>query len=242
MRRDVFRHHRPNLRRRARHAHAWGYTSPMTAESNTEQLVTKGLCVRLETQHGEADQVEEFLSEAHSLVSQEPDTTAWFAVRFGQDEYGIVDFFPDDNGRNAHLKGPVAQALAGEGSALLTSEPQMQRLEVLACKLPDGGAFDIRKSLLLTFAPKSEHETQVAQFLRDARTIVADEPGTLAWFALQFDDGSFGIFDVFGDSKSRLKHLTGGVPRELAKHALELLGSLPDMDKCDVLAAKVQAR
>jgi len=114
----------------------------------------------------------------------------------------------------------------------------MQRLEILAHKLPEGVVPDIRKGLLLTFAPKSGQEAQVAQFLRDARAIVEDEPGTLAWFAFQFD-GGFGIFDVFGDSKSRLKHLTGGVPRELAKHALGLLGSLPDMDKCDVLAAKV---
>jgi hypothetical protein len=31
----------------------------------------------------------------------------------------------------------------------------------------------------------------------------------------------------------------GRVPRELAKHAASLLGSVPDMDKCDVLAAKL---
>lgn len=211
----------------------------MTADSNTTKLITKGLCVRLDTRRSEAQRVEQFLTDARDLAGQEPDTTAWFAVRFGQDDYGIVDFFPDDTGRDAHLNGPVAQALAGQGSALLTGEPQMQRLDVLAHKLPDGGNADIHKGLLLTFAPKSEHEMQVAQFLRDARTIVADEPGTVAWFALQFDDGRFGIFDVFPDNKARLKHLTGGVPRELAKHALDLLGSLPDMDKCDVLAAKV---
>lgn len=213
----------------------------MTAETNTKNVVTKGLCVRLETQHGKAEQVEKFLTDARDLVSREPDTIAWFAVRFGHGEYGIVDFFPDDNGRNAHLNGPVARALEGQGSELLSSEPQMQHVDVLAHKLPDGGAHDIRKGLLLTFAPKAGHETQVAQFLREARSIVADEPGTLAWFALQFDDGRFGIFDVFSDNKARLKHLSGGVPRELAKHALQLLGSLPDMDKCDVHAAKVQA-
>ena len=115
----------------------------------------------------------------------------------------------------------------------------MQRLEILAHKLPDDSAVDIRKGLLLTFEPKPEHETEVAQFLRDARTIVEDEPGTVSWFALQFDDGRFGIFDVFPDNKSRLEHLTGGVPRELVKHALSLLGALPDMDRCDVYAAKV---
>lgn len=210
----------------------------MTAHSKTHKPVTNGLYVRLETQHDHADQVENFLNSGRDLVNQEPDTVAWFAVRFGHDEYGIVDFFPDENGRNAHLNGPVAQALTGQGREFLTDEPQMQRLGVLAHKLPHGDAPDIRKGLLLTFAPKPGHEAQVAQFLRDARTIVEDEPGTLAWFALQFD-GGFGIFDVFSDNKSRLKHLTGGVPRELAKHALGLLGSLPDMDKCDVLAAKI---
>ena len=218
-----------------------GYTAPMTAEPNTQKLVTKGLSVRLEARSGQADQVETFLTDAANLVSQEPDTIAWFAVRFGHGEYGIVDFFPDDNGRNAHLNGPVAAALAAQRSEMLSDDPQVLRLDVLAHKLPDGGASDIRKGLLLTFAPKSGHETQAAQFLRDARTIVADEPGTLAWFALQLEDGQFGIFDVFPDRKARIKHLAGGVPRELAKHAPELLGSVPDMDKCDVIAAKMQA-
>ena len=32
------------------------------------------------------------------------------------------------------------------------------------------------------------------------------------------------------DQWGRFKHLTGHVPRELAKHALTLLGSLPDPD------------
>jgi len=36
-----------------------------------------------------------------------------------------------------------------------------------------------------------------------------------------------------------LRALAGRVPRELAKHAASLLGSVPDMDKCDVLAAKL---
>jgi quinol monooxygenase YgiN len=213
----------------------------MTAEISTQKVVTKGLFVRLEAGTGQVEQVEKFLTEAADIVRHEPDTTAWFAVRFGHGEYGIFDVFPDDNGRTAHMNGPVARALTEQRSQLLGEDPSMDRLDVLAHKLPEGGAPDIRKGLLLTFAPKSGHESQVAQFLRDARGIVADEPGTLAWFALQFDDGRFGIFDVFGDNKARLKHLTGGVPRELAKHALDLLGSLPDMDKCDVLATKVQA-
>jgi hypothetical protein len=46
---------------------------------------------------------------------------------------------------------------------------------------------------------------------------------------------------VFPDTKSRLAHLAGRVPRELARHAGVVLGSVPDMDKSDVLAAKLAA-
>jgi hypothetical protein len=98
---------------------------------------------------------------------------------------------------------------------------------------------DVHKGLLMTFAPRAGHESDVEQFLRGGREIVEEEDGTLAWFALKFEDGRYGIFDVFPDTKSRLAHLAGRVPRELAKHAASLLGSVPDMDKCDVLAAKL---
>ena len=91
----------------------------------------------------------------------------------------------------------------------------------------------------MTFAPKAGHESDVEQFLRGGREIVEEEDGTLAWFALKFEDGRYGIFDVFPDTQSRLAHLAGRVPRELAKHAASLLGSVPDMDKCDVLAGKL---
>ena len=37
---------------------------------------------------------------------------------------------------------------------------------------------------------------------------------------------------------ARLSHLGGAVPRELAKHALSLLGGVPDMDMNQVLAAR----
>jgi hypothetical protein len=65
------------------------------------------------------------------------------------------------------------------------------------------------------------------------------EPGTIAWFALSFGNGEYGIFDVFPDNGARFAHLTGQVPRELAKHATTLLGSLPDLDLLEVLATKL---
>ena len=49
--------------------------------------------------------------------------------------YGIFDVFPDDGGRDAHLNGKVAAALM-ENAGELYGEPALEKLDVLASKLP----------------------------------------------------------------------------------------------------------
>ena len=199
-------------------------------------MVSKGLLVRLEVKPGIDDQVENFLISALPLVRQEPATTAWFAIRFGRSEYGIFDVFPDDAGRDAHLSGAVAKALMANAETLLTEPPRIQKVDVLADKLPESALPQPnKKGLLLTFEAKEGHVQQVEDFLRAARPLVMEEPETTAWFAIRTDDNKYGIFDVFPDHGGRFKHLTGHVPRELAKHALSLLGSVPDTDLLDVI-------
>jgi quinol monooxygenase YgiN len=203
-------------------------------------MVNKGLLVRLEARSGKDAEVEAFLRSALPLVQQEPATTAWFAIRFGRSEYGIFDAFPDDAGRDAHLTGPVAQALMAQADALFAVAPRIQKIDVLADKLPAAATAEpITKGLLLTFKAKSQHVPDVEQFLKDARPLVMEEPKTLAWFALRLGDDEYGIFDVFPDNGGRFAHLTGHVPRELAKHALTLLGSVPDVELPEVLADKL---
>lgn len=203
-------------------------------------MVSRGLLVRLEARSGRDNDVEDLLRSALPMVRDEAATTAWFAIRFGRSEYGIFDVFPDDAGRDAHLAGPVAKALMDHADALFTRQPRIQRLDVLADKLPvTAPAEPDTKGLLLTFKAKSGHEQQVEQFLRDAQPMVQQEPKTTAWFAIHLDDGNYGIFDVFPDNSGRFAHLTGHVPRELAKHSLSLLGSMPDLEMLNVLAEKL---
>ncbi len=203
-------------------------------------MTAKGLLVLLKARDGMDDEVEEFLHSALEPVMGEPATTAWFAVRFGGGEYAIFDAFADEQGRATHMSGPVAHALRDHADALFSPAPAIHECDVLADKLPAAPATEqVRKGLLLTFAPKTGNEDEVASFLREARAIVEGEPGTIAWFALRMDDGRYGIFDAFPDDRSRFAHLTGRVPRELAKHGLALLGGLPDMDSNSVLAAKL---
>lgn len=199
--------------------------------------ITKGLLVRLEAKQGKDDEVENFLSSALPLVRQEAGTKAWFGVRFGRSEYAIFDVFPDQASRDAHLNGAVANALMQKADELFETSPDIQKIEVLASKLPSQPPAEPNtKGLLLTFKAKEGHEQEVVQFLKDALPLVMAEEETIAWFAIQLPNGEYGIFDVFPDNGARLKHLVGRIPQELITHAFSLLGSFPNMDLLNVTA------
>jgi hypothetical protein len=70
------------------------------------------------------------------LVEQEPETTSWYGMRLGDSTFGIFDTFPDDNGRQTRLAGRVAQELQQRGPDLFSRPPVIERIDVLACKLP----------------------------------------------------------------------------------------------------------
>lgn len=99
-------------------------------------MTTKALLVRLEAKPGKERDVEEFLRSALPLVQDEPATTAWFGLRFGPASFAIYDAFPDDEGRQAHLSGKVAEALMARADELFTTPPDIQQVDVLADKLP----------------------------------------------------------------------------------------------------------
>ena len=83
----------------------------------------------------------------------------------------------------------------------------------------------INVALSVVVHAKPGKEQDVADFLRSARPIVEQEEGTQAWFALQFDESTFGIFDVFPDDEARQTPLSVASVR----HSLhrELICSAP---------------
>jgi hypothetical protein len=206
-------------------------------------MPTKALLARLDAAPGREAALEEFLGSALAQAQSEDGTEAWFALKLGRGEYAIFDAFPDDLARDRHLGGTLTAALAQRTAGLLSMPPLIQRADILADKLP-AMRTRVSKALLLTFRAKLGHEQEVAEFLRGARSLVEAEPKTTAWFAIRFESWAggheeFGIFDVFPDSGARFSHLTGHVPRELARHSLSLLGSVPEIGLVNVLAAKL---
>ena len=99
-------------------------------------MVTVALYVRLEAKPGKEKEVESFLKGGLAIVQEEPATTAWFAIRMGPSTYGIFDVFPDEAGRQAHLSGRVAAALMAKAAELLANPPKIEKVDVLAAKLP----------------------------------------------------------------------------------------------------------
>ena len=206
-------------------------------------MVTHGLLARLKGQSHQDAEIEQFLKSALPQVQAEPATAAWFALRFGRHDYGIFDAFSSEEGRLAHLEGPVAKALVSRTPWLFERQPDIDTLEIVASKIPaQWTAADATCGLLLSVRAKKGHEADVEQFLRDAQALVQGEPGTTAWFALRWPERRYGIFDVFPDHAARNAHITGRVPRELARHALKLLGGVPSMDRLDVLAGHTAQR
>ncbi|HYO47243.1 MAG TPA: antibiotic biosynthesis monooxygenase [Gemmatimonadota bacterium] len=99
-------------------------------------MVKVALLVLLEAKPGKEKDVEEFLLGGLPLVEEEPATTAWFGIRLGPSTFGIFDAFPDEAGRQAHLSGKVAAALMANAGELLAKPPSIEKVDVLAAKLP----------------------------------------------------------------------------------------------------------
>jgi len=109
----------------------------MKTETKKAKLNTKlSLFVRLEAKPGKEAEVAAFLMHGLELARQEATTPVWFALRLGPSTFGVFDAFADEAGRQAHLNGPIAQALMAQAPNLFASAPVIERIEVLGAKLP----------------------------------------------------------------------------------------------------------
>ncbi len=196
-------------------------------------MINKALLFRFESQTDE-DTMDTFLEDLSAEVSWEKTTQAWFGVRYMRGEFGVYTCFEDEAGRAAHLAGTAAATLVGAEQRLMTAPPRTTRIEILGSKMPkvlEG----VTKGLVLRFKAKPGKEAEVAKLLRDCQPLADKEPGTLAWFANQYDESHFGTFAVFADNGGRFSHLTGQIPRDLGLVGLSLLGGMPEVHMVDVM-------
>jgi quinol monooxygenase YgiN len=98
-------------------------------------MLKHALWVRLEAKPGKEKAVADFLNTGLQLAMQEARTPVWFALQLGPSTFGVFDAFADEAGRQAHLSGPIAQALMAKASELLAKPPAIESVDVLAAKV-----------------------------------------------------------------------------------------------------------
>jgi quinol monooxygenase YgiN len=92
------------------------------------------LLARLEAKPGKEQEVSEFIKGALALAQSEPATIRWYALQLGPSTFGVFDTFGGEEGRQAHLQGPIAQALMAKADELLAEPPRIEQVALLAVK------------------------------------------------------------------------------------------------------------
>ena len=99
----------------------------------------------------------------------------------------------------------------------------------------------ITKGLAVKLVAKPGKEAAVEAFLNSGLALVNQEPLTVTWYAVKFNENTFGIFDTFAGDEGRDAHLNGKVAEALMANAAELLAEPPQIDRVDILVAKPTA-
>jgi quinol monooxygenase YgiN len=105
-------------------------------DGRSNDMTALAFYIRLEAKPGKEQEVAAFLSASRALVLEEPETTAWFAIRVGPSTCAVFGAFPNERAREAHLKGKVAAGLMAKAPELFANQLDFVKLEVIADKLP----------------------------------------------------------------------------------------------------------
>lgn len=97
-------------------------------------MIKYALFARLEAKPGKEDDVAKFLDASLAMARDEKTTPIWFALRLSPTTFGIFDAFESEAGRQAHLTGPIAQALMAKAPELFATPPAIEQIEVLGLK------------------------------------------------------------------------------------------------------------
>ena len=96
----------------------------------------------------------------------------------------------------------------------------------------------VKVAISAKLVAKPGKEEEVAALLKSGLALVQEEPGTIQWFAIRFNQNTFGIFDSFAGEEGRNAHLSGKLAAALMAKAGDLLAQPPLIEKVDVIASK----
>jgi len=210
--------------------------------------------ISLNAEEGKERQLSKFLIAGAEIGKKnEPNTLFWAALKFNDNTFGIFDTFTNENAREEHFSGQVANALKENSLSLLKGGwkegviPNIYNSKVLYSKVPKQQPGKIKKAIFIPLTAKSGEEKNLANFLVSGGSLVSElEPDTHYWYALQFDENKFGIFDFFADQNGVDAHFNGDVAAALQKKSHLLVeggwekGVLSNVKQFEVLSLITQ--
>ena len=97
-------------------------------------MAKQALWVMLKAKPGKEAEIEAFLAQGATLAADEAGTVTWYGLKMGPGVYGVFDTFNDEEAREAHKGGKIAEALMSRAAELFTNEPHIEHMEILAAK------------------------------------------------------------------------------------------------------------
>lgn len=89
---------------------------------------------RIESKPERAQELSDLLTGALSLAEAETGTVRWHAAQTSPTTFWIFDTFETEDARQAHITGPIADALMANVDELMTGPPEILPADVLATK------------------------------------------------------------------------------------------------------------
>ncbi|MEU9884987.1 antibiotic biosynthesis monooxygenase [Sphaerisporangium sp. NPDC051017] len=99
-------------------------------------MISVGLLVRVHARPGREHDVEDFLRDGLALIENEGRCPAWVALRINCTTFGLFNAFGEECDRRAYLAGRLVEALRDRSDELFIRPPTVERVDVLAAKLP----------------------------------------------------------------------------------------------------------
>jgi quinol monooxygenase YgiN len=102
-----------------------------------------------------------------------------------------------------------------------------------------GGIISMAKyALYVPLKAKPGKTAEVEAFLKQGAEMSKAEKGTLTWYGIKEDEGSYAVFDTFDDEAGRDAHLNGDIAKALMAKAKELFSNDLQIHKIQVIASK----
>lgn len=99
-------------------------------------------------------------------------------------------------------------------------------------------ANSLTKAFVARIEAADGSESKLEELLTGAVELANAETGTVVWFAVKTEPGTFWIFDAFANEGDRQAHANGQIVSALTENA-NLLGSEPEILPADILATKL---